>query len=629
MLFSFFGRSRLLIWFTWVIDDGRVVSATVTSTSIFQNVGCLQREAILEDVEIAQLQWGNTYVQFRNIFGAGSFCSVMDQDRAADAESGLGAPDLGGSLFAAHNFLERQTASGWFALQQVSGDVHANAFKVIAEDCFSSCLFFHERSSPNLSFLSVSELVQSFAVPRMSHCFRRLVLADFVAPVHSANRIVNAAFQNEPNHMQLLNLNVFSISFHSGMHGEFDGLFHMYLSDFFKVHMDAHSLDVDRCKDAACQVSVSSLSLIRAIQQTLSPVEGLLGQGYPNLKQWQRPLQEYLQDSGVQLAICLHPPALCWLLFGAAMSGISVVGQFAGRLDHMVPLADRGDWVRDFVAMSTLSNVLFTCVSNLLALITWFQSSAKLPVVHFFGLSIGLKHDEGRADILVWKSSVHCCGADHATRTPTGVFSESENLQRMLQLLLGASRAPFKFEFLRDLRRLGLAHYDQLFSYSALLLFPYEINLLTFFEFYHAGMPMFLPSVDLLPIFMFRGPVTLQSHTIHYDSDQLLNSKNELESRMSNQNCSFPEMDALFWDVVRIQQIPEARIWWAQLAEYQIWPGIIYFSSLHDLIGRVTLAKNSGSAGLWSSKEQMIKFSANVLQEKTTFWRHRIRSLVV
>ena len=63
---------------------------------------------------------------------------------------------------------------------------------------------------------------------------------------------------------------------------------------------------------------------------------------------------------------------------------------------------------------------------------------------------------------------------------------------------------------MRELRAVGKNSYRELASHSAVVFFPYDLALFAFFEFYHAGMPIFLPDVDLLP-FPLPSPTSLTS----------------------------------------------------------------------------------------------------------------------
>merc|ERR1712072_1239187 len=55
------------------------------------------------------------------------------------------------------------------------------------------------------------------------------------------------------------------------------------------------------------------------------------------------------------------------------------------------------------------------------------------------------------------------------------------------------------------LDELGGAPYRVLASFRATILYPYDVALAIFYELYSMGMPMFLPSIENLASYTFRG----------------------------------------------------------------------------------------------------------------------------
>merc|ERR1712110_682693 len=100
--------------------------------------------------------------------------------------------------------------------------------------------------------------------------------------------------------------------------------------------------------------------------------------------------------------------------------------------------------------------------------------------------------------VLLWKTSSECVdnSEDFIVMMETFCALYAEHL----------SAPPIKIVRLHELRaQPSGASYEEITSRRAVAMFPYDVTVLSFYELYHANVPIFLPAPNLAVRYAFRG----------------------------------------------------------------------------------------------------------------------------
>ncbi|OLP84291.1 hypothetical protein AK812_SmicGene34859 [Symbiodinium microadriaticum] len=118
-----------------------------------------------------------------------------------------------------------------------------------------------------------------------------------------------------------------------------------------------------------------------------------------------------------------------------------------------------------------------------------------------------------------------------------------------------------RFMHLRELREsVEGASYSSITSFRAVVFVPYEVLLMTFYELYHAAIPIFIPEKEIGVFFMYRGPVTFP----HCD---LVLSKTDETGEMHSTTRQMPPYSPFN------RQNVEARLSWLEAyTDWYQWP---------------------------------------------------------
>lgn len=133
-----------------------------------------------------------------------------------------------------------------------------------------------------------------------------------------------------------------------------------------------------------------------------------------------------------------------------------------------------------------------------------------------------------------------------------------------------------RFMHLRELREsVEGASYSSITSFRAVVFVPYEVLLMTFYELYHAAIPIFIPEKEIGVFFMYRGPVTFP----HCD---LVLSKTDETGEMHSTTRQMPPYSPFN------RQNVEARLSWLEAyTDWYQWPHNQQYSSVADLVWKL------------------------------------------
>ncbi|CAE8717322.1 unnamed protein product [Polarella glacialis] len=213
----------------------------------------------------------------------------------------------------------------------------------------------------------------------------------------------------------------------------------------------------------------------------------------------------------VDVFLCSHPSYTCrlfWPLVTRADKPLLGFLASAAVLEMAVPADDLTQWLRDFRDMAAHPRVQFATCSPLFAEKVRQQVGVVIPVTRFFGFHVmarGSSYLPSKlSEVLIWKSNndwIDNWKDFHKLLDALSVFKEEE------------SKVHLTFKGLRELRSPGEADYSSLASFRATLFLPYEPSLLAFYEFYHLGMPLFVPDPSVASVYMYNGAVAMSSCT--------------------------------------------------------------------------------------------------------------------
>eukprot|EP00605_Chrysophyceae_sp_TOSAG23-4_P001439 GSChrysophyteH1.ASY1.ANO1.1567.1 assembled CDS len=134
--------------------------------------------------------------------------------------------------------------------------------------------------------------------------------------------------------------------------------------------------------------------------------------------------------------------------------------------------------------------------------------------------------------------------------------------------------------------------YDDLASHPAVVLLPYQVSIMTFYEFYRMGVPIFVPSIDLLSKSLISG---------FYDGRLRQNAIPGLFTHDPNNEFS--------QDAVRA---------WVKLSDYYTWPHVTTFDSFDHLVTMLSCCTSTGT--LQQTSRKMQQFMGEVADITKDAW---------
>merc|ERR1712107_14184 len=114
--------------------------------------------------------------------------------------------------------------------------------------------------------------------------------------------------------------------------------------------------------------------------------------------------------------------------------------------------------------------------------------------------------------------------------------------------------------------------YRELATFTAVVYYPYDVALTLFYELYAMGVPMFLPRVDLLPFYTFRG----------------LHSSRDYHHVRSGRDPG--DGPSPFFGALNYNQWFQAALYWSSWTDFARFPHVFRFGH----VGEVLTALESG-----------------------------------
>eukprot|EP01036_Dinobryon_divergens_P031266 gene31266-40635_t len=154
---------------------------------------------------------------------------------------------------------------------------------------------------------------------------------------------------------------------------------------------------------------------------------------------------------------------------------------------------------------------------------------------------------------------------------------------------------------LAGIRELYPGHYEYaaLARHPAAVLLPYQVSVMSFFEYYRMGLPMFVPSPQLLAEWHMKYRVLnertwMSVHGSPSSRSLLSRHPNSSSLMISDPNDEFSEAAVLEW---------------ISLADFYVWPHITQFSSWDDLLSKLSSSLSPSSTNLRRISQSMQLFN--------------------
>ena len=191
----------------------------------------------------------------------------------------------------------------------------------------------------------------------------------------------------------------------------------------------------------------------------------------------------------------------------------------------------------------------------------------------------------------------------HGYRPHRDIYGGLEGFLAPLRAATAAARVPFDFKPLRDALG-GDYEYNDLASYPAILHFPYQVSIMSFFEQYRMNIPIIAPSLTLLTRWHSESLFVSERtwDTVLYNSPA---DKSVLPKHADADEPFDPNDEGNI----------EAIRWWLQWADYYVFPHVILFDSWADLTEQLkTIDLAAVSAKM---KVANVRIEKNIVNEWT------------
>ena len=155
------------------------------------------------------------------------------------------------------------------------------------------------------------------------------------------------------------------------------------------------------------------------------------------------------------------------------------------------------------------------------------------------------------------------------------------------------------FKLIRELY--PIFTYSDLTKHPAIILLPYQVSFMSFFEYYRMGIPMFIPSPSLLARWDLHYNLLIErtwSSVLHYprSSNSIIN-----KHIYSNSNIQYDPNNEVYYDAIKA---------WISLSDFYTFPYITTFESWDDLLGMLYSGGegvlNNGGEGMLNSGEKAL-----------------------
>jgi len=463
---------------------------------------------------------------------------------------------------AALAYLARYAASG-----AMRHDLTRAALRLLH---WNLCLDFLESSSWGFSLLDLWDNANGFVYPSVTLFIQTLEFGPGVAPPDGSPR---PAGEEEPRlgPGEKPSFTIFELGTHRALSNEPLSMFRRLLPDYEVVHWNFMKPYEGRAEVYNHPFPRSCSPNCRDQQDSVPytfPVFDGLDESKHGFQLFIRPLLRKPAVKRASVFLCTNPIYLCDVFTGFNRT---VVGYFGLPLLYMVPKEKWDAWIRTFVSIASSPDSIFVANNALLSQQILWQSGLLLGSVRPEALYLEHAYNPTRLrDILVPEPREACV------------------LNCMLRALM-----PEGFGFSLFAKKDTDRTFRTFSTFRAVVIFPHDVALMSFYEFYSMAMPLFLPAHLSKYIFPYSASVPLLDWVPKWVSA----ARGE---DAGSSPLSLTTVDALAH--------------WSRLMDFFVLPAVQLFPSLAGLFAALSSADFDGISA------EMRRHRAKSLPEAAAFW---------
>lgn len=267
-------------------------------------------------------------------------------------------------------------------------------------------------------------------------------------------------------------------------------------------------------------------------------------------------------DPGVQQAdvlMCSEPPFFCNLFPSLGKPIFGYIGNPFGA--YLLPGAPQENFYSSFHdELAADSRNTFACISPYLSALIYWHSGVRVPVVRPLGLYTQATYRPQLRDVMVTKQIFVAWDVTCMLNRFSESIAEAAAELRPRSPRYNATR----FVNLKDLKD---SSWENWARHRAVVVLPYDPQQMVFYELYGMAVPLLVPDIDLLPMFIRFGYTNLQ----------------DFAYRRPGWKVAADEL-RYAWDETATTW--ELR-WWASLTDFAISPHVLRWSSVSELFSHL------------------------------------------
>jgi len=308
--------------------------------------------------------------------------------------------------------------------------------------------------------------------------------------------------------------------------------------------------------------------------------------------------------SEADVYVCSSPVVLCRLLSGFGKPLLAYLGE---PLLLGLDSDSREGWFREFEVMVKDPSNFFMCYNPFLSDMIEYQTGLSLPVVRLHGLYTRAVYAPRRSkQVLVVKGPNICLDPPCLLNR----FSWGEDyFQRPMTPQAASERPPNNDDPITyfGMDEIAGMPYSELASFKATIIYPYDVALAIFYELYSMQMPLFLPRIELLPFYVFRG-LHADSHYHYIDP---------LRQEWHNKSLLAP-----FIPSFGIEQWWTSASVWSAHTDFARFPHLLRFGSVSELFSQL----RPGATDFSAVSAAMKRFNDETFLRSTAQWASAVAS---
>jgi len=320
--------------------------------------------------------------------------------------------------------------------------------------------------------------------------------------------------------------------------------------------------------------------------------------------------EEYVDDvifNDIDAILCLHATSMCelYMPFNKPMIVIASTRFDIGRYDHNNKDA-LSLWIKNIKLIASKShNVIAANNMYDVQYIKYFTGISNVMLLPSIASYLDSEPSSGVGSNIVYKSykPIHMESRGVHTTIVELLQNRIINYNNIHTSGSGSS-SPIEARLVRDVYEVYT--FEQLASHIGIVIIPYQVSLMSFFEYYRLGIPLFVPSARLLTKWHMKYNIlnertwdlVNEMHIKQCSSIIPRSSSHSNTTRTDTTGTTTTNTDTIGTESNLFQYDPndecsqDAMYHWIKLSDYYQFPHIIQFNSLTELVRLLSMYKN-------------------------------------